>query len=79
MSDFDHPVGQLTVQERKSLGERLRIAREEAGLTQKELAARLGLTQATISRFETGERGIEVAELIVLARLYAKNPAWFLE
>lgn len=65
-------------QERRRLGERLRLAREDSNLTQLEAATRLGTTQATISRFETGERGLEVAELIVLARLYGKLPAWFL-
>lgn len=36
------------------------------------------MTQATISRFENGERGLEVAELMVMAKLYGLPPAWFL-
>lgn len=36
-------------------GERLRSARQSAGMTQVELANRLGLSQYTISRLETGE------------------------
>lgn len=69
----------LTDQERLQLGERLRGARERAMMTQTEVAKRLGVTQATISRFETGERGIEVAELLVLARFYGVGLSWFLE
>lgn len=38
-----------------SLAEKIRVKREEKGLTQAELAAKSGLTQATISRIESGE------------------------
>ena len=37
------------------LSEKIRVKREEKGLTQKELAHKCGLTQATISRLESGE------------------------
>lgn len=36
------------------MGKRLRVAREKADLTQKQLADLLGLTQTDISRLETG-------------------------
>lgn len=78
--DYQRPrLADLSEPERARLGERLRVARERAQLTQSEAAMRLGVTQATISRFETGERGLEVAELIVLAKLYGVGPTWFLE
>ena len=38
-----------------SFAEKVRVKREELRLTQKELAERAGLTQATISRIEHGE------------------------
>ncbi len=41
--------------QRKARGEALRVAREAAGLSQTELGARIGKTQATVSRAETGE------------------------
>lgn len=41
----------------------LQEAREEAGLTQEELATRLGETQSFISKVERGERRLDVVEL----------------
>ena len=41
----------------------LRSRRELLGLRQTDLAERLGQTQATVSRVETGERRLDVIEL----------------
>ena len=41
----------------------LREAREGAGLTQEQLAARLGLGQSFVSKVERGERRLDVVEL----------------
>jgi transcriptional regulator with XRE-family HTH domain len=41
----------------------LRAAREKAGVTQQELARRLGQTQSFVSKCERGERRIDVIEL----------------
>lgn len=41
----------------QSLGTALRNARQDAGLTQRELGARTNLRQATISSLEKGEGG----------------------
>lgn len=43
--------------------EQLRKAREEKGLTQTELAERLGQTQSFVSKVERGERRIDIVEL----------------
>ncbi|HKI85473.1 MAG TPA: helix-turn-helix transcriptional regulator [Thermoanaerobaculia bacterium] len=44
--------GKLPDWETAAPGYRMRLAREEAGLTQKELAARLGVSQQAIARTE---------------------------
>ena len=41
----------------------LRKTREQAGITQLELAERLGETQSFVSKCERGERRLDVAEL----------------
>lgn len=70
--------GQQVSAERQLLGDLLREAREAAGLTQQEAAVRIGLTQSAISRFERGERGIDLAELRVVLRAYGKSLAEFM-
>jgi transcriptional regulator with XRE-family HTH domain len=59
--------------------EKLISAREEAGLTQREVAARMKRAHSFLSKCETGERSIEVFELIQLAQIYAKPPQYFLD
>ena len=50
---------------RWTLGDRLRKAREFAGLEQGELAARIGISRGTVSNYELG-RGQRPPKLIVL-------------
>ena len=46
----------------------LRAARKARGLSQRQLAERLGLTQAQISRFEHGRAELRLSSLVELAR-----------
>ncbi len=46
----------------------LRDQRTRAGLTQQELADRLGKPQSYVSKFETGERRLDLVELRSVAR-----------
>ncbi|MBK9120457.1 MAG: helix-turn-helix transcriptional regulator [Phycisphaerales bacterium] len=56
------------------LGEMLRAARREAGLSQAELAARLGCPQPTIARWERGGSGLDPQRLpAILAALDATS------
>jgi len=48
----------------------LREARERAGLTQVQLARKIGETQTFVSKCERGERRIDVIELRTLCRAY---------
>lgn len=52
----------------EALRDALIAARKRAGLTQAELADRLMCHQSFVARVESGERRIDVIELIVLAR-----------
>ena len=45
-------------------------AREKTGLTQKEVAERLGIDQSSVSLWETGKTAPRVAVLVKLAELY---------
>lgn len=56
---------------------RLRAAREEAELTQTEVAARLRRPQSYVSKCEAGERRVDVVELGAFARLYKKPLDFF--
>lgn len=58
--------------------ERLRTARQEAGLTQKAVAERLATTQAFVSKVERGDRRIDPVELAEFAALYEKELDYFL-
>ncbi len=45
------------------VGERVRDAREAAGLSQRELAARMGTSQAAVARLEAGGTGATITTL----------------
>lgn len=47
--------------------DRIVAAREAAGLTQRQLAARCGIAQATLSRIEQGIRPAKMNEVLALA------------
>ena len=56
----------------------LRTAREEAGLTQADVAVGLGKPQSYVSKCESGERRVDVVELEEFANLYGKSFEYFL-
>lgn len=62
----------------RSLLKRLRKARNDAGVTQQQVADRLGLVQPLISRIEAGERKIDPIEFLELCKLYRKPATYFL-
>lgn len=49
-------------------------ARKDAGLTQFELASRLGRPQPFVSYFERGERRVDVVEFCIIARAIGADP-----
>jgi len=56
----------------------LRKARQDAGLTQVEVARALKRPQSFVSNCESGERRIDVIELDEIARLYGKPLSYFI-
>lgn len=53
----------IRLDQQKKLLVLLRGVRVEAGLTQSELASRLGTDQTFISKYESGERRLDILEL----------------
>lgn len=56
---------------------RLRLARNEAGLTQVEAARILKKPHSYVSKCELGERRVDFIEALVFAKLYKKPLAFF--
>jgi transcriptional regulator with XRE-family HTH domain len=52
-------------------------AREKAGLTQVDVAGRLGKPQSYVSKYERGERRLDFVEFVLLAEILDLQPADF--
>ncbi len=63
----------------EELAGRLKAARENAGLTQQEVAEEVGITRLAVLRIEAGKRAVNSLELAEMARLYGRGIAEFLE
>lgn len=60
-----------------TFGEKLKQARKNKGLSQAELARRVGISRAAISRYESGERTqISAPILISMAKYLGVNPLY---
>ena len=57
----------------------LREAREAAGLTQMQAARKMGRLQSFVSKCESGERRVDVIELIKFCQAYGVTTARFLK
>lgn len=58
----------------KLLRNLLVVERKSAGLTQQQLAARLGKPQSFVSKFELGERRLDAIEFLAVARALGADP-----
>ena len=65
--------------EYKEIIERLKAARLEVGLAQHEVADKLGKPQSYVSKIESGERRLDVAEVKKFAVLYKKDISFFIK
>jgi len=61
------------------LAERLRLAREQAGLSQAQVARILGKHRPTISEIEAGRRRVSAEEICAFAAVYEVSTIWLLE
>ena len=63
---------------KKEIGDRLRIARENAGLKQDDVARVIGSTFQKVSSFETGRTRVDLETLVILCNLYKTNTDYIL-
>ena len=56
----------------------LRSLREDAGLSQKDVAKALGAHQSFVSKYESGERRLDVIELRKVCAALGMSPATFM-
>lgn len=57
--------------------EKLRKARQEAGLTQVQVSKKLKRPQSYISNVESGQQRVDVVELQKFAKMYGKDVNYF--
>lgn len=78
MAHQEAPEYRLHSPEYRAMVEKLKQARQEAGLKQEEVGVRLGKPQSYVSKVERAERRIDPPELARLAKVYGKPLDWFL-
>lgn len=61
---------------RELIAKRLRAAREQAGLSQGQIAAKLGMKRPTISEIEAGRRRVSAEEIARFSNLYDVAVQW---
>jgi transcriptional regulator with XRE-family HTH domain len=61
--------------EYKALRAEIRAVREKAGLSQRDLAAKLGVPHSWVAKVEAGERRIDVVEFAWLVSACGEDPA----
>ena len=59
-----------------AFGARLRLAREQAGLSQGQVAKLLHLHRPSITEAEAGRRRVTAEELVEFARIYGVSISW---
>lgn len=62
----------------RGLAERLRRARERAGLSQGQAAKLLSMHRPTLSNIEAGDRKVSAGELTLFAKIYKVSTDWLL-
>ncbi len=60
------------------VAQRLRIAREQAGLSQGQVAKMLNFHRPTISEIEAGRRKVNTEELVKFSKIYEVSTDWLI-
>ncbi len=68
----------ITTEEHKIVGEKLRKARKDLRLTQRQVAKFLHCDHSVISQIELGRRTVSFLEILRLAEIYKKPVIWFM-
>jgi transcriptional regulator with XRE-family HTH domain len=63
----------LTEELRRNFGDNLRTARIKAGMSQAQLAKRVGLKQQYVSRVEIGTQNLSLATMVTFARVFGQD------
>lgn len=69
----------IYTQQHQRLCELLIEARKKAGLTQVEVAERLGKPQSFVAKYEGGERRLDVIEFLAVAKVLGTDPTVLLQ
>lgn len=69
----------MTTSDFKTVGERMKWARVQAGLTQSQVATLLGVHRETIAQIESNSRTIKASELKSFANLFKVRSEWILD
>lgn len=62
--------------QREAIARRLRVAREQAGLSQGQVAKLMSWHRPTVSQIEAGQRRVSAEELALLAKHYRVSVSW---
>ena len=65
--------------ERLAFGRRVRLLREEIGISQEALAERAGIHRTYLSGLERGERNVGLDNILAVAKALQVSPANFFE
>jgi transcriptional regulator with XRE-family HTH domain len=59
------------------VGTRLRWLRTKQGLTQPQLAKKLGILQSSVSRYESGRTSLSFSEIVEICKVLDEDPSVF--
>jgi transcriptional regulator with XRE-family HTH domain len=63
----------------KQIGQRIYQARVNCGMTQAELANKLGVDRVEVTHYENGNRGPHISDVPLLAQILNVSPLFFFE